>query len=160
VEGAIIDRTCVLFKHLSLYQLEENVEETITHIICHKPEIRIEVTREWLSKLHNTGHVESREKRELLLSAIKRWVYLSWTLQAETPKDIQQAYQRIGLWNEIEWIKNSVIPEIVSPHKIAYITPEFTLKTGRFVQFDRNKRLIELDFSNEQPPRPNSVSPR
>jgi hypothetical protein len=67
------------------------MEVTITHHISYIPDIRTEVTREWLLKLHNTGNMENREKRELLTSAIKRWVYLSWILQKGEPKDIEEA---------------------------------------------------------------------
>ncbi|MFC1953413.1 hypothetical protein ACFLWR_04710 [Chloroflexota bacterium] len=133
------------------------MEETITHRICYIPDIRIEVSKEWLLELRKTGNVENREKRKLLTVAIKRWVYLSWILRVE-PKGIEEAYQRTGLWDEIVWIKNSVIPEIISPNKIAYITPQMTLETGRLVQFGEKNKPTKLDFSTEIPPKPSSES--
>ena len=54
------------------------------------------------------------------------------------------------MFNEIAQITGKFIPAIVSPNRIVYITPEFTLHTGRLVQLNKHKRHIELDFSANQ----------
>jgi len=125
------------------------MEETVIHHICYIPEISIEVTRDWVLKLQKTGNTENEEKREELLSAIKRWIYLSWLLQEKETLDIKELYSHTPLWDEINRIREKIIPEIVSPHKIAYITPEFTLKTGKLIQLNKNQRPVELDFTVE-----------
>lgn len=131
-----------------------DMKEFVTHHICYIPEIIIAVPGEWLSKLNKTGNAENTEKREALLQAVKRWIYLSWVLQSNESNDIQKAYQQGWMWDEIAWIKDKCIPEIVFPHKVVYITSELTLETGRMIQLSGNRRPVELDFSEEQPQRP------
>ena len=123
----------------------------INYHVCYIPEIVIEVPEKWLDKYTKTGNPENKEKRIALMTAIRRWVYLSWILQSANPVNVQEAYGRRWMWDEIARIKSELIPEIVSPYKVSFITPYFVLPTGNLVQFSNNRRPVELDFSKEDP---------
>ena len=118
----------------------------INHHICYIPEIVIAVPDEWINKLGQTGNPENKSKRRALYSAVKRWVYLSWILQEET-KSAHASAMRVSILNQIKTLKEKEIPRIVSPFQIIYITPEWTLPTGKLVQFDKNKPPIAVDFA-------------
>ena len=78
-------------------------------------------------------------------------MYLSWILQSSAPGNVQDAYSRRWIWDEIANIKSELIPEIVSPYKVSFITPYFELPTGKLVQFSKNGNPVELDFSENEP---------
>lgn len=125
----------------------------INHHICYIPKIVIAVPDEWLNKLGKTGNPENRTKRLALYSAVKRWVYLSWVLQEET-RSVHASAMRVNVLNQIKAIKEREIPRIISPYEITFISPEYTLQTGKLIQFDKNKAPLELDFSefiNQKP---------
>lgn len=119
----------------------------ITHHVCIIPEIVIGVSEEWSLRLKQTGNPENKNKRILLFSVIKRWVYLSWLLQSTSPDNVTEAYNRRWMWDEISTIKTRQIPDILLPFKVTYITPDFILPTGRSVQFSKGSRPVELDIS-------------
>ena len=123
----------------------------INHHICYIPEIVIKVPKEWIYKYNKTGNPENKEKRIAIYSVIKRWVYLSWILQSSDPRNVQDAYDRRWIWDEIANIKSVLIPDIVSPYTVCFITPYFDLPTGKLVQFSKNRNPVELDFSEEEP---------
>ena len=118
----------------------------VNHHICYIPEIVIAVPDEWLDQLKKLGNPENKNKRLELFSAVKRWVYLSWTLQEET-QGVHASSIRVSILNQIKTLKEREIPRIVSPYEIVYITPEWALPTGKLIQFDKSKPPAELDFS-------------
>lgn len=134
--------------------VKESINGLVPHYVCYIPEIRITVSKEWIVKYKTTGNPENGEKRAALLSAIKRWIYLSYLLESEKPTLIEDLYARGWIWDEIGWIKKTIIPNILSPLEIDFITPEYVLQTGNLVQFSMNKKPITLDFSKEVPPKP------
>ena len=125
----------------------------VNHNICYISEIVIAVPNEWLDKLSQTRNPENKSKRLALFSAVKRWVYLSCVLQEET-QGVHGSSIRVSILNQIKALKEKEIPRIVSPYEIVYISPEWTLKTGKLVHSIKVSHLQSLislsSFSNNQ----------
>ena len=141
----------MFYYSISLAGVHTHDHSMINHHVCYIPEIVIKVPKEWIDYFNKTGNPENKEKRIALYTVIKRWVYLSWILQSSEPRNVQDAYDRRWIWDEIANIKSILIPGIVSPYKVAFITPYFELPTGKLVQFSKNRNPVELDFSKEEP---------
>ena len=135
--------------------VEDQSSKTISHYVCYIPTIKISVSPNWLDRLRKTRNPENREKRAALLAAIKRWIYLSYLLESEQPKDIEKLYGRAWMWDEIGRIKKTVIPGILSPLEITFITPEYVLQTGTRLQLSPGAKSVVLNFTLEILPKPN-----